>query len=138
MNQEKIEQGRECGPSLKGVFHALVQRGAIRESRVGPIKTAIKQYAIILGYADAASCPSSAYMLPPHLRNQRIEKKAQRSKSYRNNASQYLGSNAVRNLKNNVSYLLRKGLELKLLSPMAEQFASWKGTNKMKPLPKRG
>jgi hypothetical protein len=104
--------------SLQLIFDRLLELNVIRPSRVGPIRTAIKQYAQILGYSDAAACPSSAFLKPDKLRNRLIDEKAPTS----------LGINGVRNLKNNVSFLLRKAISVEIISPFAE-LASWKECN---------
>jgi hypothetical protein len=46
--------------TLQEVLDALIERQVIPHSRLGPIKTALKQYAIILGYSDPALCPMTA------------------------------------------------------------------------------
>jgi hypothetical protein len=44
--------------TLGQVFECLVQNQAICESRKGPIKSALKQYSVLLGYDDFHKCPS--------------------------------------------------------------------------------
>jgi hypothetical protein len=55
--------------TLKEVLDALINLQVIPPSRMGPIKTAVKQYAIILGYDDPDQCPINAYHLPDARRN---------------------------------------------------------------------
>lgn len=50
--------------TLEELFDALVERQFIPQSRLAPIRTALKQYAIILGYKEPAECPMTAYHLP--------------------------------------------------------------------------
>src|SRR6185295_8301489 len=96
--------------TLKQVFDALVEHQFIPQSRVGPIRTALKQYAIILGYKDPSECPLTAYHLPNERRNRLIEERAQSSSQRKG-----LGLHAVRNLKNNISYVLRSAAERKII-----------------------
>jgi hypothetical protein len=49
--------------TLKEVLDALIELDLIPSSRVGPIKTAVKQYALILGCSEPAQCPLSAFHL---------------------------------------------------------------------------
>jgi hypothetical protein len=48
---------RMTDKTLKEVLDALIERDLIPSSRVGPIKTAVKQYALILGYSGTGSVP---------------------------------------------------------------------------------
>jgi hypothetical protein len=108
--------------TLQALLDALLKDNLIPNIRIGPIKTAIKQYATILGYSSPARCPCDVYLKPDKIRNRIIEE----------NAPEILGSHAVRNLKNNVSYILRKATELGIVSAIpAERLSSWKGSNKL-------
>jgi hypothetical protein len=111
---------------LQEIFDQLREKNLIKPNRIGPIRTAIKQYAQILGYEDAAACPSSAFLKTDRVRNRLIDEKAPRS----------LGTHGVRNLKNNVSFILRTAVSEGMISPHAE-LASWKDSNSAKRLPKR-
>jgi hypothetical protein len=113
--------------TLQEIFEALVELNVIKKSRVGPVRTAIKQYARILDFSDPRECPISAYLKSDTARNQLIEERA----------PQTLGSNGIRNLKNNVSYILRKAIELDVISPLAADLASWSESNPMTLMPKR-
>src|SRR5712691_9896086 len=92
--------------TLKEVLDALIERQFIPQSRLGPIKTALKQYAIILGYNEPAECPLTAYHLPDETRNRLIEERAVGIR----HGKFFLGPHAIRNLKNNVSSLLSQRL----------------------------
>jgi hypothetical protein len=92
-----------------------------------PVRTAIKQYARILDFSDPRECPISAYLKSDTARNQLIEKRA----------PQTLGIIGVRNLKNNVSYVIRKAIELEIISPLAAELASWSESNSTTLMPKR-
>jgi hypothetical protein len=105
---------------LQGLFDELVIRGEIPESRKGPAKTAIKQYADILGYNDPGKCPHEAYNLPETYRKSLIEARARRTYKDRKHHQSELGVRAVINIKNNVSYILKKAVSCNLLlSPEA-------------------
>lgn len=104
--------------SLELTLNQVLERNLILRTRVGPIRTAVKQYAQILGYTDPGSCPSSVFIKPDKARNRLIDGKAPQS----------LSTAGVRNLKNNISFLLRTAISLGIISPVAE-LASWKGSN---------
>ena len=115
-------------PTLKEVLDALIERDLIPSSRVGPIKTAIKQYAIILGYTEPGQCPLTAFHLPDQRRNRLIEERAEGSRR-----ASILGPHAIRNLKNNVSYLIRNAVEHGVIGQVPGQLASSKTVNRIKP-----
>jgi hypothetical protein len=117
--------------TLKEVLDTLVERQMIPTSRIGPIKTALKQYAIILGYSDLTLCPMTAYHLPDQTRNRLIEEKAQGARTSQF-ASSRLGPHAIRNLKNNVSFVIRKAVELEIIGQVPGRLASYKNSNKIK------
>ena len=114
-------------PTLKELLDALIERDLIPRSRIGPIKTAVKQYAIILGYTEPAECPLTAFHLPDQRRNRLIEEKAEGSRR-----SSVLGAHAIRNLKNNVSYLIRTAVNHEIIGQMPAQFANSKTTYTIK------
>lgn len=115
--------------TLQEVLDALIERDLIPNSRIGPIKTAIKQYAIILGFSEAAKCPMAAFHLQDATRNRLIEEKAEGAG--RRNAGG-LGSHAIRNLKNNVSYVIRTATNEQIIGPVPGQLASSKTANSIK------
>lgn len=110
--------------NLKEVLDALIERDLIPSSRVGPIKTAIKQYAIVLGYNEPSQCPLTAFHLPDHKRNRLIEEKAEGSRR-----GSVLGPHAIRNLKNNISYLIRSARDQEIIGPVPGQLLSSKPEN---------
>src|SRR5712692_1707999 len=114
--------------TLKELLDALIELQVIPRSRIGPIKTAIKQYAITLGYSDPAQCPMTAYHLPGARRNRLIEEKAQGS-SRGHFAASRLGPHAIRNLKNNVSYVIRSAIDRGLLGQVPGSLKSSKDSN---------
>ena len=113
--------------TLKEVLDALIERQAIPQSRLGPIKTALKQYAIILGYTEPAECPLTAYHLPDETRNRLIEERAVGARR----GDFGLGSHAIRNLKNNVSYVIRSAIDREIIGQVPGPLASSKGTNRI-------
>src|SRR5574341_392883 len=117
--------------TLKELMDALIERQVIPHSRIGPIKTALKQYAIVLGYSDPALCPPSAYHLSAKKRNRVIEERAQGSDRGKSAASR-LGPHAIRNLKNNVSYVIRSAVELQLIGQVPGPLESSKDANVIK------
>jgi hypothetical protein len=128
MNQNKGHKPQmDRDMSLQATFDALVELDIIRPSRIAPIRTALRQYAQILGYNEAARCPANDYLKADGIRNRLIDK----------NAPQTLGSDGLRNLKNNVSYVVRKAIEYRIISPLANELASWKESNNGSEKPKR-
>ncbi len=117
--------------TLREVFDTLIERELIPTSRVGPLKTAIKQYALILGYSEPAQCPLSAFHLPDQKRNGLIEERADGARSRRAGAS-VLGPHAIRNLKNNISYLIRTAIDHGMIGPISGPLASSKTVNRIK------
>jgi hypothetical protein len=91
------------------------------------MKTAIKQYALVLGYHNAGECPSKMFLKPDNVRNRLLDAEAPPT----------LGSDGLRNLKNNISYLLRKAIEHEILPPLGLELASWKSAKRFKNLPRR-
>jgi len=116
--------------TLQEVLDALIERQVIPHSRLGPIKTALKQYAIILGYSDPALCPMTAYHLPAETRNRLIEERAQGSRRGKFAASR-LGPHAIRNLKNNVSYIIRSAIDREVIGQVPGPLPSSKDCNKI-------
>ena len=102
--------------TLGQVFGALLENDAILQSRKGPIKTALKQYSRLLDYSDFHECPFETYFQNDRSRNRLIDECANRTRADKRNGSIHLGQDAVRNLKNNVSFALRKAVELGIIS----------------------
>jgi hypothetical protein len=117
--------------TLKEVLDALIELDLIPSSRVGPIKTAVKQYALILGYSESAQCPLSAFHLQDQRRNHLIEQRADDARRARSGTS-VLGPHAMRNLKNNISYLIRTAVAHEIIKPLAGELASSKTVNTIK------
>ncbi len=118
----------ETSKTLAELLDAVIESQVIPPSRIGPIKTALKQYAIILGYSDPALCPMTAYHLPARTRNRLIEERAQGAARGEFTASR-LGPHAIRNLKNNVSYVIRRAIYKGVIGEVAGPLASSKDCN---------
>lgn len=110
--------------TLGQVFGALLENDAILQSRKGPIKTALKQYSRLLDYSDFHECPFETYFQNDRARNRLIDECANRTRADKRNGSIHLGQDAVRNLKNNVSFALRKAVELGIISSQEELFSA--------------
>ena len=113
--------------TLEELFDALVERQFIPQSRLAPIRTALKQYAIILGCKEPAECPMTAYHLPAEKRNRLIEERAESSRQHKT-----LGLHAVRNLKNNISYVLRSAVDHQIIGQVSGPLLSDKNANTIK------
>jgi integrase len=101
--------------TLQELLDTITARGALTDSRKGPMRTAVKQYAMILGI-PAAQCLPETYHLPPQAHRRLIDSQA----------PPHLGPRALANLKNNIGWLIRKGLELELIEPFERPLASWR------------
>jgi integrase len=103
--------------TLQELFDTIMTKGAMTDSRKGPIRTAVKQYAEMLGI-PSSECPPESYHLPPQARRRLIESRA----------PAHLGPRAIANLKDNIGWLIRKGVELKLIEPLERPLPSWRKT----------
>jgi hypothetical protein len=103
--------------TLQDLLDTLITQGAITDSRKGPIRTAVKQYAAMLGRSPT-QCPPETYHLSPQARRHLIESQA----------PTHLGPRAIANLKDNIGWLLRKGMVLELIAPLEQPLPSWHET----------
>lgn len=103
--------------TLHDLLEHLITHGHLKSSRIAPMRTAIKQYAAMLG-ADPQQCPPEIYHLPETQLRTLIDSKAPPN----------LGIHALRNLRNNVRFLLRAGIDLKLIARLHDPVQSWRGT----------
>jgi hypothetical protein len=101
--------------NLQQTFDELVARGLIKDSRVGPIGTALRQYAVLLGYETPNQCPPEAFNKP----------QAARSNLINRGAPANLSRSALRNLKNNVSFVVRLAAEQNLIAPPVDTLGDW-------------
>jgi hypothetical protein len=100
--------------TLQNLLDDVIQQGQLTPSRIPPMRTAVKQYAAMLS-VDPAQCPPEVYHLPPRRLTALIDTKAPST----------LSPHAIRNLKNNLRYLLRQGMSLKLIAPLDPALQSW-------------
>lgn len=104
--------------TLKEVFESLVRKKKFPPSRVPGIKSALRQYALCLGYTDASVCPEKSFNLPVRQRNKIIEERAQRlTKTRRRKVA--LSERTILNIKDNVSLLLKEATEIGLIPERA-------------------
>jgi hypothetical protein len=101
--------------TLHMLLEKLIASNQLTPSRIPPMRTAVKQYAWMLGI-DAHRCPPERYHLSDlaltHLIN--------------TNAPANLGPDALRNLRNNIRFLLKTAVALQLLPPLEQFDGSWK------------
>jgi hypothetical protein len=103
--------------SLHELLEKVINEGHLRPSRIAPLRTAVKQYAAMHG-TDPKHCLPEVYHLSDPLLRQFIDQ----------HASVRLGSHALRNLKNNLVFLLHLGVTLRLIDPLKNPLISWKNT----------
>lgn len=100
--------------NLQKLYSTLVKKSVIPLSRVAPISTSLKRYASALGYDDLASCPASAYNLPPEQYKRLIDDNPLRLKKS-NSGATVLGARALINIKHDIGFVLREGVSLGLI-----------------------
>jgi hypothetical protein len=101
--------------TLQELLETMIHEGIMPPSRIPPMRTAVKQYAAMLGM-DPAQCPPAVYHLPPAQFRSFIEA----------NAPATVGPHALRNLKNNLRFLLRTGVARHWIAPLADPLHSWR------------
>jgi hypothetical protein len=99
----------------------------LASSRLPPLKTAVTQYARMFG-TTPQQCWPAQYNRPNDERNAFITV----------HANPTLGSHAVRNLKNNISLLLRLGMQLKLIPSLTNELESWLDIRRLTDATKKG
>jgi integrase len=104
---------------LQELLDTVISRNLLTPSRIPPLRTAVKQYAAMLG-VDPSRCPPALYHLPERDLVALITAKAPAR----------LGPHALRNLRNNLRYLLRLGVELGLLVRLRDPVQSWRHTRR--------
>jgi hypothetical protein len=105
--------------NLQKLYEALVKKRVIIPSRAKPIKSSLKHYALALGYEDLASCPESAYYLPSKKYKQLIKDTSRRiNKS--NDGYEVLSVRTITNIKYDIGFILREGLNLGLIAKRYE------------------
>jgi hypothetical protein len=103
--------------TLQTLLEAVIKMGLLKASRIGPMRTAVKQYAAMLE-VDPAACLPNAYHLPEAQLRRLIDTRAPHT----------LGPHGLRNLKNNLRFLLQMGITHRLIPPLPTSLQSWRGT----------
>jgi Phage integrase family len=107
---------------LQTLLDSALASGQVKPSRVGPLKTAIKQYAAMFG-KDAADLSPHVYHKSPEAIGDWCEQ----------HASETLGPRGLANLKNNIRWLLNLGVEQKWLLPIVGDIVPWHLQHKLPP-----
>jgi hypothetical protein len=94
---------------LQTLLDQVEDAGRIKPSRLRDIRSSVRRYAQALGCADLSGCYPKVYLLDLRSRDELIEKSLPDA-----------SANALRILKNNISFLLRQAEELKLI-PLVSQ-----------------
>jgi hypothetical protein len=111
--------------SIENIFVQLIAKeGVIKPSRQQTIKGSLNKYAALLG-STIATCLPKSFVLPPAERNALIDNELARTTKSRSGATG-LSADAIRNVKNDVSFFLRQAAEYKLLEPSLVEVASYK------------
>lgn len=93
---------------LQELVDRLAAAGRVKPPRLYTVRHAVNRYARALGYEEPRECPEEAYALDRARRNELIEEQLK-------DASQHI----LQSVKNNVSFVLRQGQELRLIQPPA-------------------
>jgi integrase len=100
---------------LQSLLETAITQGFVVRSRIGPMKTAVKQYAAMFGI-DAVNLPPDTY----HLSKQALFAWCEQ------HASAEIGPRTLANLKNNLRWLLDLGVKEKWLLPLSGPVIPWK------------
>jgi hypothetical protein len=115
--------------TLQEIFDVLVENGSLAGSRIPTCKSALRQYASLLE-VEMAHCTPNLFNKPTAERNALIERGMTRTKRDRKNGSSTLSESAIRNTKNNITYVFRKAVEAGLLPTSAVELPSWRRARK--------
>jgi hypothetical protein len=99
---------------LQTLLDQALASGQVKPTRVGPLKTAVKQYARMFG-KDAADLAPDVYHRSPEAVGDWCDRYAPDT----------LGPRGLANLKNNVRWLLALGVEEKWLLPIVGEIVPW-------------
>jgi hypothetical protein len=111
--------------NLEQVYDELVERGVIVKSRQSTCRTSLRKYAHFLG-TTIDKCPPSLFVKSNLERNELIEDGIERTNRNRRTGDKELSYSAVRNIKNDVSFILRKAAEFELIVTNTPLLANWK------------
>ncbi len=101
--------------NLQSLFNTLLRKGMIPPARVRPLQSSLRRYASLLGYSDLASCPQSAFNLPPQRRKDVIEDLA-RPVNRRNGQATVFSLRTLANINYDVGFVLKQGASLGLIN----------------------
>ncbi len=118
------ETANNFNDSLENIFIQLIEKGVITPSRQPNIKSSLRKYGTLLG-SSIATCLPKTFVLPAAERNALIDKGLARITKSRSGANG-LGESAFRNVKNDVSFVLRQAEEFKLIESSLVELASYK------------
>jgi hypothetical protein len=110
--------------TLENIFLELIQKGVITSSRQSTIKNSLTSYAVLLG-KNIGNCLPENFVLPVAERNSLIDKGLVRVKKSRSGATG-LSESAFRNVKNDVSFILRKAEEFELIESSLVKLAFYR------------
>jgi len=94
--------------NLQELVNRLAAAGRIKPTRLRAIRSAAKRYAQMLDYDAPQDCPEQAYTLDPARRNELIEEHLKDASAH-----------VLRNVKNNISFVMRQGESLGIIRPPA-------------------
>jgi integrase len=100
---------------LQALLESAISKGFVVCSRVGPLKTAVRQYAAMFG-VDATDLPPEKYQLSKQALFAWIE----------THTVDDIGPRTLANLKNNLRWLLDLGVKEKWLLPLSGPVIPWK------------
>jgi hypothetical protein len=107
---------------LQTLLDSALASGAVKRSRIGPLKTAVKQYAAMFG-KDAADLTPEVYHKSPEAIGTWCDA----------HASDTLGPRGLANLKNNIRWLVNLGVEQQWVLPMIGDLVPWSQQRKLTP-----
>jgi hypothetical protein len=100
---------------LQQVFDAAIDQGFVKPSRIGPMRTAVKQYAAMFNLA-ADQLPSEQYQQPKDALFTFIEK----------HVNPMVSPRTVANLKNNIRWLLDLAVQEDWIRPLSDHTTLWR------------
>jgi hypothetical protein len=119
------ETANNFNDSLENIFVQLIEKGVITPSRQPNIRGSLRKYAALLGSSSISTCLPKTFVLPAAERNALIDKGLARiTKSH--SGANGLGASAFRNVKNDVSFILRQAEEHNLVERSLVKLASYK------------
>jgi integrase len=123
--------------SLAELFDQLLEKRVITPSRQATCKSSLRNYAKLLG-TDLDHCTPNLFIKSDTERNLLIEEGLVRVKKNRKNQGSNLSDSAVRNVKNDVSFVLRNAVKLALIETKDIKLASLREARKASSQYKQG